>query len=442
MRLTRSHLFAAISIGCLSMAGVAVAAIFPDVPDGHIYQEEIEMLVGAQVIQGNPDGNFYPDRIVNRAEMLKMLYIAKGRIPDPLNVRCFPDVTIGSWYEPYVCDAAARRFVKGYADGTFRPADPVNRVEALKMISQIFEIPIPEVSEEDRDIVKFVDVSVAAWYTKYLFAAFTKGILPIEGQDGARFYPDWPLLRGEAAAYIFNALYVDLTESRRSSSSASSSSVSSSEESNVLDVSYPFELTGKFNQKRPFSYRFSIGNNATIAIKAQLQSAQPGKISCRLYLLGDAGFSDRYFLGYQQDDTCEILATVEPGQYQLQLQPTEPDTTYSISAVAGTGDGNDGFIEAKQLDLGVVRTEFLSGGDLEDWYTFTIPNEGEYLVEVSNTAQLRCIVYASGDIDLYGFSGPECNRHYVYPPGTYYVAVGREAPKGAQQTYTVRLDRR
>ena len=46
---------------CLSI-GVAAAAVFPDVPDGHIFQEEVEALVGVSVISGNPDGNYYPDR--------------------------------------------------------------------------------------------------------------------------------------------------------------------------------------------------------------------------------------------------------------------------------------------------------------------------------------------------------------------------------------------
>ena len=65
----------------LTSVPLAFASVFPDVPDGYMYQEEIEMLVGAQVINGNPDGSFKPERGVNRAEMLKMLYKAKGKIP-------------------------------------------------------------------------------------------------------------------------------------------------------------------------------------------------------------------------------------------------------------------------------------------------------------------------------------------------------------------------
>ena len=205
----------------LLLAGHAEAAIFPDVPQGHLYQEPIEALAQAQVINGNPDGNFSPDRMVNRAEMLKMLYKATGKQPDAASKSCFTDVGAGAWYESFVCDAAAHHFVEGYSsDGTFRPADPVNRVEALKMVLQVFGIGIADVSEEQQQIVKFVDVSTTAWYTKYLYTAYLKQILPIAGQEPGRFYPDWPLLRGEAAAIIYNALHADLREQRSSATSS------------------------------------------------------------------------------------------------------------------------------------------------------------------------------------------------------------------------------
>ncbi|HBU09588.1 MAG TPA: hypothetical protein DEB30_02180, partial [Candidatus Peribacter riflensis] len=94
----------------------------------------------------------------NRAEMLKMLYKATGKTPDSTSRACFSDVERLSWYESYVCDAAAHHYVEGYSNGTFRPANPVNRVEALKMITQVIGIPVEEIGEEARQVVKFVDV--------------------------------------------------------------------------------------------------------------------------------------------------------------------------------------------------------------------------------------------------------------------------------------------
>ena len=53
----------------------------------------------------------------------------------------------------------------------------------------------------------------------------------------------------------------------------------------------------------------------------------------------------------------------------------------------------------------------------------------------------RRIIYAMSDVDLASFSGPQCNQGYSFPPGTYYIAVGRKAPLTAQQSYTIELEK-
>jgi hypothetical protein len=453
--------FSALTIA-LSIVSIAKAAsVFPDVPQGHLFQEAVEELVRAQVVNGNPDGTFQPDNDVNRAAMLKMLYKAKGKVPDPLSVRCFPDVEIGSWYEPYVCDAAARRYVNGYADGTFRPNQSVNRVEALKMIMTVFDIPLEIITDDNREIVNFADVSLSAWYTQYLLTAYNTQILPIPGQTGARFMPDMPLSRGESAAYIFNALHADLMavreQTQRSSVSSTSSTSYSSQtaEQNssaasededegitgVMNESLPFDRSGKFSAAQPVSYAFNVATAKTVDIVASLQSGQPGQITCRLYLLDESGFSDEYFLGYQEGDKCYISATLNPGNYQVQLQPSQKDTTFSVDVSIGVTDGNDGFRNARPIAANAEREDVLGASDLEDWYTFSITSEQRMTVEVANPMELRCIVYAMSDVDLASFSGPQCNQGYLYPPGTYYIAIGRKAPLDALQTYTIKLDK-
>jgi len=445
----------------LGSSSVAYAAVFPDVPNGHMFQASIEALVDAQVVNGNPDGTFQPDAPVNRAAMLKMLYKAQGKTPDPLSVRCFPDVEIGSWYESFVCDAAAMKYVAGYSDGTFRPDTPVNRVEALKMITQLFNISVENISDANRDIIKFVDVSTSAWYTQYLITAYVTGILPIPGQDPSRFSPDAQLSRGEAAAYIYNALGAELNQDRKEneysssseassieassvSSTASQEAESSSEESNdtqaaSMDVTFPFEHDGRFTQKQTQSYFFDISTDQTVSIATKLQSGQSGEVVCRLYLQDESGFSDEYYLGYQEGTSCFIQAALSAGQYQLQVFPTVKDTTYSIEAVLKNGDGNDGFSDALTLSVNGKRDAVLSAIDLQDWYTFTVGSQQKMTVNLSNAPELRCIVYAMNDVDLASFTGPQCNQSYTFTPGTYYIAVGRKAPKGAQQSYSITL---
>ena len=122
----------------LPTVALVQAGVFPDVPDTHVFRPAIEGLVQAGVISGNPDGTFRPSDPVNRAAMLKMLYLASGKTPAPASRTCFPDVQQGSWYESFVCDAAVQAYVKGYTDGTFKPERPVSRAEALKMVLVVF----------------------------------------------------------------------------------------------------------------------------------------------------------------------------------------------------------------------------------------------------------------------------------------------------------------
>ena len=433
----------------LVWSSIARAAVFPDVPDTHLYREPIELLVGRAVINGNPDGNFSPERSVNRAEMLKMLYIAAGKVPGEAHERCFPDILPGSWYEKYVCDAAFYGYVQGYSDGLFRPGNTVNRVEAIKMITEVFEISVLELNDQMREEVKIVDVSVSAWYTKYLYAAFTWKILPIAGQDGPRFYPESPLLRGEAAAYIFNALkavppqeeepLVESEEEPEENSSQGSSSAgqgSSKPEDNIEEVLFPFDAEKTFTAKRPHIYRFTLSSAQRIAVDA---SVNAGEMICRLYKIRTDGFSVEYYLGFQEGGHCFFGVSLVPGEYQLQVQPTVGDIGYSVSAHEESGgDGNDGFSQAKFLSS-IPRTETLTAGDFANWYTFSLTEQKQLTVEAASQANVICLVYPMDDVDLYGFSGPECNQSYLYPTGTYYVGILRRPPKAATQTYTVRL---
>ena len=78
--------------------------------------------------------------------------------------------------------------------------------------------------------------------------------------------------------------------------------------------------------------------------------------------------------------------------------------------------------------------------DLHDWYSFVVSSEENMTVEITNASELDCIVYAMSDVDLFGFTGPECNQSYSYPPGTYYVSVSRRvSSRLIRKTYTIQL---
>ncbi len=431
----------AVTLSLLQPLSALSAGLFSDVIDTHPFKGEIESLARQGILKGNPDGTFRPEKSVNRAEFLKMLFTATNRSPKAIYAGCFGDVEKGSWYEMYVCDAAAKEngFVKGYSDGKFRPSSPVSRTEALKMLFMLFGLSAPDITADDKAIIKFVDVSTSAWYSKYLSAAYVNGILPITGFGGTRFYPEQELLRSEAAAYIFNAQNAkDRPQSSSSSSSSSaastttltaSSSSSSAPKEIMKSVVFPFTDSDTFIGARPAAYLFTLSAKTNVKAQVTVSGYYPSEVTCRLYRLEADDFSNEYYLGYQEKAKCTVQATLKPGKYQLQLQPTTGGVPYTVTTTTFTGDSNDGFVNAILLNPAQPRTSTLDADDLLDWYTFSLSTSKSATIELTSAESIGCVIYTPASVDQFGFTGPECGKPYLFNANDmddpYYIGISR-----------------
>ena len=97
-------------------------------------ETSIQYLLDTNVISGYPDGTFKPAQTINRAELMKIITEGIGITPSADEYSdCFPDVT-NEWFAVYVCYAKEQNWIQGYPDGAFKPDQNVNKVEALKMI--------------------------------------------------------------------------------------------------------------------------------------------------------------------------------------------------------------------------------------------------------------------------------------------------------------------
>jgi polyhydroxybutyrate depolymerase len=151
------------------------------------YSESVAFLRDRNVLQGYPDGTFKPDQTINRAEFLKIVLKGKGG-STPIDQGCFSDVAAGEWYAPFVCAAARRDIVNGYPDGTFKPSQPVNTAEAIKIVLGAYERHVEEPLGE-------------FWYAPYIQELNDKGILPDHS-----YIPGDELTRERAADLIARML--------------------------------------------------------------------------------------------------------------------------------------------------------------------------------------------------------------------------------------------
>ncbi|EKD93416.1 MAG: hypothetical protein ACD_28C00151G0021 [uncultured bacterium] len=177
----------------------AFATTFDDVSSSHENYLGIEYLVSIGTLQGYDDGTYKPDQTVNRVELMKILVAGQGIEPDEIIYQgCFPDVTT-QWFARYVCYAKEKGWVEGYEDGTFKPAQVVNRVEASKMVVGAYGFaPVMESMTEN-----FADVLPADWFYGYVSALRYVGVIEF---DADNYYPANEMTRGLIAEYIFRVL--------------------------------------------------------------------------------------------------------------------------------------------------------------------------------------------------------------------------------------------
>lgn len=108
---------------------------FYDVSESHKYSNAINFIASKGIVEGYSDGSYQPENILNRAELLKIVIEAVyyDEFEPYSSESCFTDVPAFKWYTKYVCFAKNTGIVVGYSDGSFKPAQKINFVEALKI---------------------------------------------------------------------------------------------------------------------------------------------------------------------------------------------------------------------------------------------------------------------------------------------------------------------
>jgi len=149
----------------LAQASDETTLPFSDLEQGTKYYDAISYLYNQGIISGYADGTFKPNQEVNRAETLKILLLSSNIEPETTTGSIFSDVEGTEWYFPYLSEGVEKKIVAGYDDGTFKPENSVNLVETLKMFVNTNEL-IPTFPKDDDEF--FPDAEKNAWYTGYL----------------------------------------------------------------------------------------------------------------------------------------------------------------------------------------------------------------------------------------------------------------------------------
>jgi hypothetical protein len=272
----------------------ALAKEYSDLNEESPYFVAIQEFSDAGILEGYSDGTFKPNQPINRAEALKVILKAFKVDTSSLNGNeNFKDVSSQDWFYPFVIKAVEQKIVQGFQDGTFKPANQVLFSESLKMslVAQGF----------NQDEFTYTDfhpsVKSEDWFSKYFAYGFEKNFVSLETNGGLN--PTRALNRGE---------FVDLVYR-----------ISSTEKDQALDISYNWkEETNPqgLSIEYPFEWEyFNLGEGIFLGFFAGqkpnfIKNVQNGaRISINFWENSDKLSAEEYFV-----QITENSRRVNPGE--------------------------------------------------------------------------------------------------------------------------------
>ncbi len=107
---------------------------FDDVGDWHPFCGEISWMASNGLAEGYDDGTFRPEDPVTRQAVVAFLHRISGAPRTPCAVAPFLDVQVDHPFCPEIAWATESGVAQGFAEGTFRPGDPVTRQAAAAFL--------------------------------------------------------------------------------------------------------------------------------------------------------------------------------------------------------------------------------------------------------------------------------------------------------------------
>ncbi len=133
---------------------------FPDVKAGTWYQNAVGFVEQCGIISGFPDGTFRPDQEITRAEFVSILTRYDTITASSSNP--YPDVPSSHWASGAIAYAKENGLVAGMPDGNFYPDQPITRAEAVRILNAATGRTADSVDIEEYHTL-FRDVSPEHW---------------------------------------------------------------------------------------------------------------------------------------------------------------------------------------------------------------------------------------------------------------------------------------
>jgi hypothetical protein len=193
---SQQHILGTISlVALLQIMPVIVQAQTPE-------NNQIQQVIDAKLMQNFADGQFYPEKLISRAELatilVKSFRLDKRQATQQGNTISVPDVPTSYWAFNDIQIVLKTDIMKGYRGNLFFPNQRVTRAEALAIFAQaygVFQFSDDSVNEI---LSPYADaVTIPPWARKAIATVVSEGFINTDSQGNLA--PLKPMTRGDMA---------------------------------------------------------------------------------------------------------------------------------------------------------------------------------------------------------------------------------------------------
>jgi len=337
---------------------VQAAPELSDISDNWAFSQ-IFYLVDKGVVAGYADGTFRPNNPISRAEFITITNRAFGYV-NTSSIQ-YTDVKNIDWFYGEIAKAKAAGYIAGFSDGSMRPNSQISRQEVAAIMARVLNLDTSgpeELSFGDKD-------SIPDWSRNAIAAMVKNGY--ISGYPDGKFRATNAISRAEAAVII--GLSIGKRVAVSGISLDKPEAVVAEGESIVLTATItPADAT---NQR--IMWTSSDKNTAIVSTTGKVTGVTAGKAAIYATTL-DGGFKETCQItvvppvavtgvGLNQTSisltkgfTSTLVATVVPGE------STNRTVTWSSSDTAIATVDNNGIVTAVAEGTAVITARTLDGG--------------------------------------------------------------------------------
>lgn len=204
--LTRAEM-AQIIENLLEQSGDTVAFApknFNDVESGRWYKKAVNLVSSHNIMKGNPDGNFYPQKPVSIEELIVIAARLGGHTPQNGNVF---GIEKHYWSVHYIQTA----YVKGWIGmDKFNPSAPITRGQAVQILNRSLNFGVDKefINKYGAQMNKFSDVTMSSPYYYDIVAATNTISYSQVPKSRTRIWRAYQTSNGWSSSKYSNGTYV------------------------------------------------------------------------------------------------------------------------------------------------------------------------------------------------------------------------------------------